>query len=283
MHKDRLFNLLFGSESFKENTLSLYNAINGTDYSDPDLITFNTIQNFLYMGVNNDVSFIIADTLNIYEHQSTLSSNMPVRMLNYLTRLFETFISENELSVFRENPIKLPAPKFIVFYNGEKDIEDEMIFSLSQHFDTDADIELNVRFLNINYGHNKKLMEKCEALNDYSKLIYDIRQNKKKGMDDIQAIDNAIMELNNDSVIKPIILKNKSEVRDMMYDEEFDRIHTERLYKEMKEDSWNAGKIEGKAEGIIEGTELTLEKVRTSMRDSGISDDQINIILSRVN
>ena len=77
-YKDRLFNFIFGSEENKEWTLSLYNAMNGTSYRDPSMIEINTIKEVLYLGMHNDVSFLItpdtnlvADTalLNLYEQR----------------------------------------------------------------------------------------------------------------------------------------------------------------------------------------------------------------------
>ena len=42
-YKDRLFYALFGSEERKRLTLELYNAINQTDYDNPDDLQLNTI------------------------------------------------------------------------------------------------------------------------------------------------------------------------------------------------------------------------------------------------
>ena len=70
-HKDRLFSFLFGSESNKEWTLSLYNAVNNTSYTDPQAILFTTIEDAVYMGMKNDLSFILFHVMNIYEQQST--------------------------------------------------------------------------------------------------------------------------------------------------------------------------------------------------------------------
>lgn len=91
-HKDRLFISLFGSADRKENTLELYNAVNGTHYDNPDDITIYTIEDALYMGMKNDVAFLIACRMNLYEHQSTPNPNMPVRGLIYLAKLYDKYI-----------------------------------------------------------------------------------------------------------------------------------------------------------------------------------------------
>ena len=82
-HKDRLFNFIFGREEHKDWTLSLYNAVNGSDYTDPELVDFNTLDGILYLGMNNDTSFLISDIMNIYEHQASYNPNMPLRMMEY--------------------------------------------------------------------------------------------------------------------------------------------------------------------------------------------------------
>ena len=81
-YKDRLFNFIFGREENREWTLSLYNAINGSDHTDASLIEFNTLGDVLYMGMKNDTSFILSNRMSVYEHQSSYNPNMPVRMLD---------------------------------------------------------------------------------------------------------------------------------------------------------------------------------------------------------
>jgi hypothetical protein len=134
-HKDRLFNFIFGSEENKKWTLSLYNAVNGSNYEDESLIVFNTLQNYLYVSMKNDTSFIITDTMSLYEHQSTFNPNMPLRMLRYLSNLYSKYVKENALDVFGKDIIELPVPKLVTFYNGLDDVEDEMIKELFLDYD----------------------------------------------------------------------------------------------------------------------------------------------------
>lgn len=99
-YKDRLFNFIFGSEENREWTLSLYNAINGSHYTDASLIQFNTLKNVLYIGMKNDTSFLISGTMSVYEHQSTLNPNMPIRFLEYLSKLISAYITQNKLNLY---------------------------------------------------------------------------------------------------------------------------------------------------------------------------------------
>ena len=73
-YKDSLFKIVFGDS--KENALALYNAINGTDYGDPEKITIVTIKNAVYIRIENDVAFIVDDVMNLCEHQSSCNPNI---------------------------------------------------------------------------------------------------------------------------------------------------------------------------------------------------------------
>ena len=92
-YKDRVFKFIFGNPENKEWTLSLYNAVNGSQYKNPDEIQFNTIEDAVYMGMKNDVSFIIRSEMNLWEHQSSFNPNIPIRFLIYGGRLYEKYIS----------------------------------------------------------------------------------------------------------------------------------------------------------------------------------------------
>ena len=126
-YKDRLFNFLFGSEENKEWTLSLYNAVNGSHYTDSSMIKITTIREVMYLGMHNDVSFLISNEMNLYEQQSTYNPNMPVRLLQYAGNLYEKYFKENSLNKYGGRLLQLPIPKLVVFYNGKKEQPDEMI------------------------------------------------------------------------------------------------------------------------------------------------------------
>ena len=80
-YKDRVFKFIFGRN--KAWALSLYHAVNGSNYTDPDALEFNTIDEILYIGMQNDVSFLLFFVLSIWEHQSTFNPNVPIRMFLY--------------------------------------------------------------------------------------------------------------------------------------------------------------------------------------------------------
>ena len=118
-HKDRLFKFIFGNPQNLEWTLSLYNAINETHYTNAKDIKLTTIENVVYMGMKNDVSFLIGDTMSFYEQQSSYNPNMPMRYLIYIGMVYSKYIENTEeYNIYSNTLQKAPTPKCICFYNG---------------------------------------------------------------------------------------------------------------------------------------------------------------------
>ena len=253
-YKDRLFNFIFGAEENKAWALSLYNAINGTNYSDPDGIEITTIKEVMYLGMHNDVSLLISEKLlqtymemDLFEQQSTFNPNLPLRSLQYIANLYEKFIVQRKLNKYGSKLIMLPVPKLVMFYNGTKDQPDERILKLSDSFPkgTDPDIEVRVRMININAGRSPKIMQACKPLSEYAWLIERIRE--KEGEIE-NAIDKAISEMPEDFVIQPFLIAHRAEVRGMLLTE-YNEVKTMELFKE---EGREEGLKEGRKEGILE-------------------------------
>ena len=221
-YKDRLFKFIFKD---KVKLLSLYNALNSSHYTNPDDIEITTLEDVIYCKMKNDISFIIDDRLSLFEHQSSYNPNMPLRGFLYFAKHFEKYIVENEVDIYGSKLIELPTPKFVVFYNGIGMKEDRIILRLSDAFVTakeKACMELEAVVLNINYGKNKKLMESCRSLMEYSYFVQKVKDYSQKHERDI-AIELAVDECVKENILKEILIKNRSEVVDMLlteYDEE---------------------------------------------------------------
>ncbi len=243
--KDRLFRFLF--ENDKENLLRLYNALNGTDYHDVNALQVVTIKNAVYITMKNDLAFVLMGTLNMYEHQSTYSSNMPARFLIYLAEEYQKIISNAESSLYGTKQISLPTPRCVVFYNGEKEMPEEKVLRLSDAFenkDKEADVELKVRMLNINRGHNEKLMENCKTLKEYATFVEISRQYISDIENRNEALAMAIDYCIDHDILSGFLRKNRSEVLGMLL-EEFDAEKYEKTIRE-----------EGIEEGLARGREL---------------------------
>ena len=243
-YKDRLFNFIFGREENREWTLSLYNAINGSDHTDASLIEFNTLGDVVYMGMKNDTSFILSNRMSVYEHQSSYNPNMPVRMLEYVGKLYSGYITKNKVNKYGSTQIMLPVPKLVVFYNGTTDKDDEVILKLSDAFNenhrVESDIEVRVRMLNVNYGHNAKLMEGCKPLMEYSWFVDRIREYQKENSLE-ESVKKAIENMPESFRIKSFLAVHMEEIKGML-DTEYNEAEVHEAFK-----------AEGHAEGLAEG------------------------------
>ncbi|MBQ7501629.1 hypothetical protein IJT93_02795 [bacterium] len=253
-YRDRLFKFIFGNPENKEWTLSLYNAVNGSHYTDADAIRLNTIETAVYMGMRNDVSFLIDDTISFYEQQSTFNPNMPMRLFIYAGMVYARYIEEgNDYRRYSQVQQKAPAPKCVCFYNGTAEKEDKIVLKLSDSFAGESDIEVKVTMININYGHSQELLEVCKPLKEYAWFVDRVRYNKTITETLEAALDEALKELPGDSLIRPYLLANKAEVKRMCITE-YDHVRT---LAEQREE----GREEGRTEGIEVGKLRMLVKL----------------------
>ena len=279
-YRDTLFHFIFGKEDNREWTLSLYNAVNGSSYTDPEQIQITTIREILYLGMHNDVSFILMGQMSLYEHQSTYNPNMPVRQLQYAANLYEKYIRENGLNKYSSRQLQLPVPKLVVFYNGTRDLPEETNLYLKDSFpeNSDPDIDVRVRMININYGKGAKVLAACEPLREYSWLVDRIRTHRIKLSLD-EAIDKAITQTPEEFILKKYLQIHKAEVKGMLW-EEFDKEEYKRLFREEYVEEGiqigiEKGLEKGMAKGQIKGRKLLLLQMISAKLKKGKAAEQI--------
>ena len=242
-YKDTVFRMVF---SDRKNLLSLYNAINGTAYENPDDLEIVTLENAIYMGMKNDRAFIIDTNLFLYEHQSTYNPNMPLRDLFYISSEYQKLVEHK--SLYSSTQQKVPAPNFIVFYNGTVKKEDCWTNYLSEAYENltgEPNLELKVITLNINEGHNKELMEQCQILREYAQYVAKVRESA--GNTELNAaVELAVNECIQNNILAEFLRKHKSEVIAMSIFE-YDKEEEE---KKLREAEYEAGYDEGKKEII---------------------------------
>jgi len=210
--KDTLFRKIFNDE---EKLLSLYNAVNNTDYDDPKDLRINTLENVIYLDIKNDVSFIIGFHLNLYEHQSTYNPNMPLRNLFYISRLLETEISIN--SLYAPVALELHFPSFVVFYNGTREQPEQLTMRLSDLYKikpSSPKLELEVLMLNINHGKNLNLLEQCQVLKEYAYYVEKVREHALN-MEIRNAVELAVTESIKEGVLVEFLTKYRAEAIQM--------------------------------------------------------------------
>ena len=244
LYKDRVFKFIFGNPENKEWTLSLYNAVNGSNYSNPDDIQFNTIEDAVYMSMKNDVSFIILDEMNLWEHQSSFNPNMPMRFLTYGTQLYETFTATSGYYKFSRKLQRLPKPHCICFYNGTEEQPEQQVLKLSDAFGGEGDIEVKVKMLNVNYGKNRALLETCQPLREYAWLVDRVREHQRVLQNLEAAVDASIDEMPDSFVIRTLIEAHRAGVKKMFLTEYDEEKMKEQERKEAFADGVDAGVAE---------------------------------------
>ena len=265
-YKDTVFRMLF---SEKENLLSLYNAVTGSHYQNA------TLENAIYMGMKNDLAFMLETNIYLYEHQSTINPNIPLRDLIYIGIEYQQYL--NDKSLYSSKLQKIPAPKFMVFYNGTDTVDDRVELRLSEayeHLAGEPDLELKVLMLNVNEGHNKDLMEQCQTLKEYA--IYVARVRKYASAQNLNdAVERAITECIKEGILVDFLRKNRSEVK-MVSILEYDKEWEE---KKLRKAEYEAGKSDGieigKSEGIKIGREETLAEMIYNMKQHGYSIEKM--------
>ena len=262
-YKSDVFSMLMENP---DNALSLYNAMNNSNYTDPGLVEMCTLDRGISLTVHNDASFVLDMNLSIYEHQSTICPNMPVRSLIYFTIILEGMLKNKNL--YGRKLIKIPTPRFAVFYNGEEKQPEQYELRLSDAFEhpmEHPEIELVCTVYNINYGKNRELLGKCPFLKEYMTFVDYVRENHRiNGYEQLEhSIETAIDRCIEENVLRSFLMEHRSEVvKVVKLDYTFDR----QLMLE-REDSREEGRAEGRAEGRVEG--------RAEGREEGLAEGQI--------
>lgn len=247
-YKDTVFRMLF---SEKENLLSLYNAVTGSHYQNAEALKIVTLENAIYMGMKNDLAFILDMNLYLYEHQSTVNPNIPLRDLFYIAAEYQKLIDRK--SLYSSAIQKIPTPGFFVFYNGIEPLEDCCISRLSDaflHTGAEPALELIVTTLNINEGHNCELMQHCRKLKEYAQYVAKVRKYAEQlPLED--AVERAVTECIRENILADFLKKNRAEVVAMSIFE-YDKVEEE---KKLRKAEFEAGVEQGIEKGLAQGIE----------------------------
>lgn len=234
-NKDRLFTFLFGNEEYKEYTLSLYNAVNDSDCSNIEDIEFYTIDDAIYIGRKNDVAILFDSRLSLWEHQSTYNPNMPLRGLMYFGQMYDRYVTVTEKNFYGSSLIKIPTPKYCVFYNGDDDLPAVQKMRLSDSF-TEAcesgEFEWTATMYNLNHKSNSGLLKKCTSLSGYMTFVNRVKEYKKQGMDKYTAVDMAVTYCIKHGILKDVLLKHRSEVVGMVLTEFNEEVYKKGIFEE---------------------------------------------------
>ncbi len=269
-HKDRLFRLLFGQEENKSNILSLYNALRGTSYTDVDLIELTTIDDAVYIGMKNDVSFIIDSYMPLWEQQSTYNPNMPIRGFMYYAKLYDSYISRIRRSLYGTTRIMLPTPQYVILYNGDEERPCIEKLKLSDSFtdkSVSSEYEWTATAYNLNDKRNQKLLDACKPLSDYMYVVEHIKESWQSNLskeDALKAVDNAIKECIQKGVLPEFLIKHRAEVIDVCLTEFDEKKYAETLI------------ADGMEKGMEKGMKKGIAKIVLQMLSSGKTPEEIH-------
>lgn len=188
-YKDLVFRKIFHD---KEKLLSLYNALNHSHYEDPELLHITTLENAVYLSLQNDLSFVVDFDLWFFEHQSTLNPNMPYRFLLYLASEYSKLNTDDLL--YSNKLQMLDTPHFVVFYNGTDPLPEYSTLKLSSAY------------------RNKEETPQLE----YAQFVAEVRK-QAKVYPNRQAIVQAVDVCIKKDILKEFLLENKKEVIDMVF------------------------------------------------------------------
>ena len=260
-YKDTIFRMLFKD---KENLLSLYNALNRTNYMDVNGLEITTLENAVYMNYKNDVSFVFDYELMIYEHQSTMNLNMPLRDLFYVSDTLQKRTYDRNL--YGSKLIRIPAPRFVVFYNGAAYQPEKQILKLSDAYEKrqeSPELELSVTVYNINRGNNEELMDACQTLREYALYVERVRIYAKQ-MPLAEAVEKAVDYCIEAGILAEFLRKNRAEAIKVSIYEYDEELH----FRTLKEE----GREEGREEGFEQGVNL-LNQLNSILIEADRLDD----------
>ena len=275
LYKSRIFAMLYQD---KKELLDLYNAISGKHYEDPELLEINTLENAIYMTMRNDLSFLIDFRLSLYEHQSTYSPNLPLRDLFYISDLYSGMVKDENL--YGIKLVQIPAPQFVIFYNGMKEMPDRTVLRLSDAYSVKEEnpaLELTAVMLNINRGHNEKLKGLCKSLKDYSEYTARVREYADT-MPISEAVEQAICECIQEGILAEFLKQNRAEAKQVSIYEYDEEKHMRQEREASWEDGWAAGICEGEERGREEGR----EEGRLEGRKEGRQEGKLELLREQI-
>ncbi|UTC89569.1 hypothetical protein E4N87_02175 [Treponema denticola] len=216
-YKDSVFVDLFSEdEKAKENFLSLYNALHETSLPLSSPVENIRLDNVMYMNIINDVSCLVDGKIIVLaEHQSTINENMPLRFLQYISRLYEKLQAPADRYLRKLS--KIPTLEFYIFYNGIEDYPETTTLKLSDAFITRPKLiplELEVKVYNINKNKETEVLSRCKTLEEYSLFVEEVR--KQTQLDSENGFTNAVKICIEKGILKEYLMRKSREVINML-------------------------------------------------------------------
>ena len=254
-HKDSLFVDYFSKDrEWKQHFLSLYNALHGTNLqvADTTLERVN-IDQVLYKSYYNDIAVLVdGQFILMIEHQSTVNPNMPLRLLEYIARIYGNIVDSR--AKFSRHLVPLARPEFIVFYTGNQKLPPESYLYLSDSFpnqppNADLTLELKVKVCTIRSEHPSPVVHSCPDLEQYVQFLELVEE--AKAADRTDPLKWAIQEAVHRNILRDYLERKGGEILSILMTE-YDYATDMAV---QKEEAYEDGLFAGREEGISIGLE----------------------------
>ena len=238
--------------------MEVYNALNGTNYTEPEAVEVVDLDKGVSLSMRNDASFIVDMNINFYEHQSTYNPNMPLRSMIYMVNTLEDWLKQNERDLFSRKLIRIPTPHFVTFYNGIETRPEYEEMRLSGAFCRSTDrpeLEVICKVYNINPPYNEELRKRSEVLWGYTGFVEKVRAYQRQGREVKEAVEIAINECIEEDILRDFFLARKDEVMKMTHLDYTWEKREKMIRKEEYEDGEAVGEARGYERGVEQGIE----------------------------
>ena len=242
LYRDSFFKYIFGNEKYKQNTLDLYNTLNGTHYTNPDDVEFITLEDVFFINMKNDVGFMICNEMVLWENQTEDNRNIPYRFFQYAAEEYKKLLVSRHLDPAKNVNLHLPGVVCIMFYSGSR-YADGAVLKLSDVVEGKTSIEVSVMVYNI--GERIDTLKECASAASYARIISEINRLRKEGTPREEAVNDVLKSVPKDDVLYTIIHQE--------YDAVVKMLGYEYTLEDFKQNSYEKGRVEGREEGIEEG------------------------------
>ena len=279
-YKNSVFTLLFSEPALLR---ELYCALGGVSLPPDVPVNINTLENVLFMGRYNDISFEVGGKLVVLiEHQSTVNKNMALRLLMYIGRVYEKIIDNRK--AYRKKRLFIPRPEFFVLYNGTDPFPDQEIYKLSDSFETlknlsleekdSPALELIVKVININDGRNRDTVNRCKELSEYSTFVTKTRSLFYELGNMEKALKESIKYCEKHGILREFLKLHAGEILSMLMTE----FNLDDALDVRYEEGWEDGRDEGREEGIEKGRINEKLEIARNLLAEGSSLEFVNKI-----
>ena len=272
-YKSDVFSMLMENKSY---ALEVYNALNHSDYKNPEEVEIIRLERGISLSIRNDASFLIDMNMSFYEHQSTYNPNMPLRSAIYYVNTLEDWLRKKNLDLFSRKRIQVPTPHFVVFYNGTEKRPEYEEMKLSEAFCHKTDepgIEVRCRVYNINPDNNRTLKERSAVLEGYTYFVEKVRTYQKGNMSLEEAVDRAIEDCIENHVLEDFVRDRKDEVKKMTHLDYTWEKREQMIRKEEFEEGMEQGIEQGVEQGRVQRlTEQVCSKLKKGKTPEEIAD-----------